>query len=311
MLSAAACLGHRRQISLAAEKLPSLSFKAEFRGQLTPRSIESADDFLIQAGPHRGFFFRLRCSTVEPSLLSEKLASLETHAAGAIYCAIPDYLFRGAYAEVLAMRGYKFWNYEPSTHEMIYYRWNNTTATDKVPDYATSIEGAGLLILSPDESKILLVHEYGNWVYPGGAGNKAELAIETASREAFEETGVSLDPAFKKSLLGGWNVASSRDNKINDHYLIFSGKALNEELHLDNVEISKAKWFSIVYLLPLLDKLDDGAGFQAVDFEGARFDSSMLFALRRYVRGHAIDVQQPSTSPSNDLSSNRRYMFFR
>ena len=31
-----------------------------------------------------------------------------------------------------------------------------------VPCYATSIEGVGALVLSPDEKKVLLVWEYGN-----------------------------------------------------------------------------------------------------------------------------------------------------
>ena len=44
----------------------------------------------------------------------------------------------------------------------MYYRWNGDAAHDMVPAYSTSIEGGGL-VLSPDESKVLLIWEYGNW----------------------------------------------------------------------------------------------------------------------------------------------------
>ncbi len=37
-----------------------------------------------------------------------------------------------------------------------------------MPSYATSIEGGGMIVLSPDETKVLLVHELGRWVFPGG-----------------------------------------------------------------------------------------------------------------------------------------------
>ncbi len=47
-----------------------------------------------------------------------------------------------------------FQNHEPSTHELIYYRWSDPKRPDMVPPYATSIEGGGLIVLSPDESKV-------------------------------------------------------------------------------------------------------------------------------------------------------------
>jgi hypothetical protein len=45
-------------------------------------------------------------------------------------------------------------NHEPTTRELIYYRWSDPKRPDMVPPYATSIEGGGLIVLSPDESKV-------------------------------------------------------------------------------------------------------------------------------------------------------------
>ena len=55
---------------------------------------------------------------------------------------------------------------------------------------------AGLLALSPDESRVLLQHrawwshQGGTWALPGGARDSHESAADAALREAFEETGL-------------------------------------------------------------------------------------------------------------------------
>jgi 8-oxo-dGTP pyrophosphatase MutT (NUDIX family) len=171
---------------------------------------------------------------------------------GALYCAIPDILFRGAYAEVLRIRGYKFWNHEATTSEFIYYRWCNTASADRVPRYATSIEGGGLVVLSPDERRVLCVYEYGRWGCSGGAVEYSETSLQAALRESHEETGVQIDDSFPLYLAGGWNLAAARDNLINDHFLIYVSRALHEGFNLDQHEITDAKWVELDLLKPLL-----------------------------------------------------------
>ena len=57
-----------------------------------------------------------------------------------------------------------------------------------VPCYATSIEGVGALVLSPDpEKKVLLVWEYATGSHSCGAVDQGESILEAAGREAGEE----------------------------------------------------------------------------------------------------------------------------
>ena len=94
------------------------------------------------------------------------------------YACFPDTLFRPSYATILHTRQYRFWNYNSETSEFIYCKWTDPTHTDAIPPYATSIEGGGLLVLSPDETKLLMVHERGRWSFPGGAVDYNETSFE-------------------------------------------------------------------------------------------------------------------------------------
>ena len=49
--------------------------------------------------------------------------------------------------------------------------------------YATSIEGGGVMVLSPDEKKVMLVYEYGRYGRCGGAVNPGESTLQAALRE--------------------------------------------------------------------------------------------------------------------------------
>ena len=84
----------------------------------------------------------------------------------------------------------------------MYYRWNGDAAHDMVPAYSTSIEGVGGLVLSPDESKVLLIWEYGNWKPITGAVDDGESALTACRREMREECGVQMDEAFAPVFVG-------------------------------------------------------------------------------------------------------------
>jgi 8-oxo-dGTP pyrophosphatase MutT (NUDIX family) len=230
-------------------------FVPAYKVQLTPGDEPCDADFLAQAALHRGLFLRMRSDCVEPAALAALLEHREPQVAGALYCAIPETLFRGAYAHVLKARGYAFWNHEESSGELIYYRWCNTACASRVPRYATSIEGGGLIVLSPCETRTLCVYELGRWCFPGGAVEYDETSLEAAVRESREECGVELDDAFQLQLAGGWNIAAARDHRINDHFLIYVGRARSEALHLDEHEITEAKWVPLATLQPLMVRI--------------------------------------------------------
>lgn len=269
------------------------TFSPEFPVQLTPTAPDAGGkDFVVQAGPYNSLFVRLRSAAVTEDGLAAMLGHHEPSVRGALYCAIPEDVSRPQLFALLRRRGYAWWNYEPSTREFIFYRWCDASRPDMVPTYATSIEGAGLIVLSPDESKVLLVLEAGRWVFPGGAGDHNETSLETAVREAGEETGVQLDPAFAPLLVGGWNSAGYSDRKVNNHYLIFLSRARSEAIELDNVEITAARWVPIAQLQPAIDRLKEDETAWALDHDGQMYSTALLFAVRRYQRGQALNGRQ-------------------
>ena len=131
----------------------------------------------------------------------------------------------------------------------VYYRWLGDPAHDMVPGYATSIEGVGALVLSPDETKVLLVWEYGSWKHVGGAIDEGESVLTTLARECREEVGIELDAAFAPVSVGGWQISRARDDVVNDNFRAFVVRAASEEVHCDMNEISQAKWFDAKELL--------------------------------------------------------------
>jgi hypothetical protein len=57
----------------------------------------------------RSRFVRVRSQGVDEAGLAAVLNEYESHAKGAVYCAVPDHLFRGEFADLLRKRGYAFW----------------------------------------------------------------------------------------------------------------------------------------------------------------------------------------------------------
>merc|ERR1712232_94988 len=134
---------------------------------------------------------------------------------------------------------------------------------DMVPSYGTSIEGCGVTILSPDESEVLLVWEYGAWETVSGAVDPGESFLQGGKREAREEAGVTIDDAFSPVLVGGYNKGRARDGIINDNFHAVVMRAKTKKLELDGVEIELAHWFNIDELL----KSFDGGASGRIEFE--------------------------------------------
>eukprot|EP00808_Paulinella_micropora_P012442 g81919.t1 len=286
------------------------SFKSEFRVQLIP-SLPSGTDSsvhaILQQGPYRSWWLRVRswpgyeeksALMANPMhcvhILTGLLERLEKKGKGAVYVCVPDELIVQGVAALLKARGYRFYTHIAETGELVYYRWQGK-GHDMVPHFATSIEGGGLVLLSQDESKVLVVMEHDRWTFPGGATGLNETTFETAEREAFEEAGVRLDQKAKVWLVGGWNVAGSRERVINDHYLIYIGKAASEDIRVDGREIKEAKWIEVSQLLEALDQGKPHPEVpRSIEFRGVVYARSLLHAVRRWHQGKAFELVRTS-----------------
>jgi 8-oxo-dGTP pyrophosphatase MutT (NUDIX family) len=156
------------------------------------------------------------------------------------------------YFSLLDTFQFNFYKFENDIYT--YYLWIDKSITDKVPPYTTSSEGVGALIFSPDQLEILLVEEWGHWKFVSGNVDSGENIIDTLKREIKEEVGLEIEKDIQ--LIGGWQINKSSGN-INDNFHCFKVVATSFEFKIDGVEIKKAKWFSIDYLLQEISVLDD------------------------------------------------------
>jgi len=263
-----------------ADALDELQFKAKFRGQLSPELppasasetavVRDASGISWQRGAYGSWWLRLGGSVARglPTVPQLNAALDEAIERGkvskvAVYVGVHELDAEPGVTALLRARGFKYHHFAPNepqpktdaggsgygVGEHIYYRWLGNPAHDMVPSYATSIEGVGALVLSPDEKKVLLIWEYGNWKPVSGAVDEGESILFTLAREASEEVDVKLDHSFAPVSVGGWQCARARDARINDNFHAFVVRAVNEELTLDDCEVSSARWFDTATLL--------------------------------------------------------------
>ncbi len=263
--------------ALRAAVLPpdGLAFERKYIGELTPpmpgvlaasesRSVER-DGIVWQRGPYNSWWLRLAADAGADSIRDAVDGALEAaaSAASAVYVSFPERRV-SAYpllSELLHERGFSFHHYQPAGSppladaekdgggQFIYYRWCGDPEHDMVPSYATSIEGVGGLLLSPDESKVLLIWEYENWKVPSGAVDPAESKITALRRELREEVSAELDDGFLPVYLGGWQIARARDKLVNDNFSAFVVRAKSEAFAVDGNEVVDARWFDCADLV--------------------------------------------------------------
>ena len=109
-----------------------------------------------------------------------------------------------------------------------------------VPPYSTAYEGVHALVLSPDETQVLLCWEggaRGKWASPGGHFNESESLVEAVIREINEEVGVEIDLSAGVKLLGGHQTARSRDNHVNSVHKLVALRAASLEMTIDQVNV--------------------------------------------------------------------------
>ena len=180
--------------------------------------------------------------------------------------------------------------------QYVYYFWNVPNVEDKVPEYATSIEGAGALILSPDEAQVLLVWEYGKWKAVTGAVKSGDLNLDTMLREVEEEVQVKLDHSFEPKYLGGWNFTKARMNKINDNFSCYVVRAASKEFQVDEFEIHKAQWFDVSYLLSIINNSSNISGTDdltsaSLKADNTAFSYAGLIFLGNYVNKRYLSIR--------------------
>lgn len=218
----------------------------------------------------------IKAENCDPVVLREVIWKEEdNNQKGAIWCFVDknDHLnFR-----LLTNLNYNFHHYNPETKQFAYYKWNNPTVSDAVPEYATAIGGACAMILNDDESKVLFVYEesYGKkwWKFMSGGVNNSELSIECLLRELVEELNIKLDTVPIK-LVGGYNQKAARYNRINDYFFTFViNISEKSEIKVDGIEVLKTKWVDV-------NKVISG---EIVELDGVALNKFNVDSLRKYV----------------------------
>ena len=268
------------------------AYRQSFRGQLKPILPPMSEAAaVIQRGPYASQWVRVRQSGLSSAELKELMAQEEKSCSGALYLCIPQQLLPSVASELLPTvlaNSYTFHHHDRHTDEFVWYKWCHPERHDCVPSYATAIGGAGALPISPDSRSVLLVKEYGVWSRAGGSVDPGESALSAAQREVFEETGLQLDDSFHPLFALGGNQAKSRDQIINDQFVLFVFRAQNQDVKLEQ-EVSEARWFDISSLATAWDqfraqrKEDKLPSTLAVD--GEFFSAFVLEGLSRFLKG--------------------------
>lgn len=249
---------------------------------------------IFQPGPYRSIWFRIRSDvSLDDDHFSLVLDNLIANCPAALYLMIAQEKAL-LVAQVLAKQ-FKFHHFDGPSESLVYYRWLNTQIADRVPGWATAIEGSMTLPLSADRTRVLLVHEYGQWKGPGGAVDAGEHALTTAKRELFEETNLKLNDDEPILYLGGLSQARARDNFVNDRFAVFAAVVANEnELKLDQQEILKARWFSLEFLLDLEQQLTKQRQSKlstnnTLKIDGEQYSALTLRCLRNFSDGKTFN----------------------
>ncbi|CAH6419609.1 Hypothetical protein KVN_LOCUS8 [uncultured virus] len=182
---------------------------------------------------------------------------------------------------------YKFRAYDNSYYQ--YYKWLLVDVEDKVHPYATSTSGCSVMILSPDESSVLFVHETNYWKFVTGSNNFKELTVNTAIREMFEEVGLNIDENFEIKVIGIWNIGGRSGGKINDNNTCYLVKSKSLDFKIDEFEVEQAKWISIKELQNIIEianqniKSNDPANWSYVKYNNENYGYPYLLWIKNWL----------------------------
>jgi len=232
--------------------------------------------------------------------------ALQKNQQGAIYVSIHEtqlHLFLPTLLQMTTSQAnnsnkplFKFHRY--LNNHYTYYTWNNSRIEDKVPDFASSIEGVQGFILSPDEQEVLLVKEHNMWKGISGAIKSGDGLVESLVREAQEEVGVKIDlQGFEPRFVGAYHTAKSRYGVINNNFHCMVVRAVERSFTVDNVEIFEAQWFKISGLQQIVAQCVGGAqGVLKNKREYKGFSAIDLIWLYNYSLGKYYHAKQVSAT---------------
>ena len=173
-------------------------------------------------------------------------------AQAAIYLEVPLGEDR-TFPRLLRRFEFKFHHFNQETEAMVFYRWNGS-GPDKVPEYATSIEGGCAMVVDETGQMVLLVKEPGRgWKFVSEAVHSGELKLEAFFRGMLEELN-ELFPSGKRVALkdlpirkiAGYNQSCAREGKINDSFDIYLvTMPLEAQLTPDGDEVTEFKWVTL------------------------------------------------------------------
>lgn len=91
---------------------------------------------------------------------------------------------------------------------------------------------------------LLLKHHNGHWAFAKGHPEKGEKKIETALREAYEETGLKKIVLISKKILLDeyYSYNKNESVRINKYVEYFIGESKKTKIKIDGKEIVNYKW---------------------------------------------------------------------
>ncbi len=277
-------------------------------GEITPLLPHLAKrvkyDVVVQEGWFGSYWVRPCTGRLTAEILETLLNECEGKAKGAVYAALPDALMAAddrngrEWLSVVLERGYNHHHFHRATSEICYYQWFGD-GPDVVPTYATSIEGGGALVISPNGKEVLLARNRSwkdsHWARVGGAVNFGESCLDAAIREVIEETQVTVDKSVPPRLLLCYNREKARDGLVNDHFMMFAVQAASKDMRPDKRELLAAQWFDIGTLvdawkgatagLDEAENLPKSIDVPAVGGDATMFGGMELLALSRWADG--------------------------
>lgn len=168
----------------------------------------------------------------------------ESHKSGAVFLNVHQDVISHFFDSILKS-GFQFHHHLNGIYT--FYRWQKPNVEDKVPPFATSIGGVGVLLLSPDEQSVLMVYEYSKWKFVTGTVECNESILDAARREVKQEVGIMVadDAIFAPRWIGGYHGYGIRDSLINDNFHVVALKSSTWDIQPDGEEIKQAKWMPI------------------------------------------------------------------
>jgi len=335
-----------RENAFNGQILPPRPSPAELAASETPLGpLVSHKGVVLQGGPHRSIFLRAGCvARYQWVQMWNTLRQLITHyldgeitmfkkrreeggdpyKSKIIYVVVSLRAMQAIDFGWLYKHGFTFHHYREAGHgdtdpdsadanpEYVYKCFpGRDYQDDPVPAYATSIEGAFALILSPDGTKVLLVWERQSWSCPGGTVNIGESKVEAVAREVNEEVGVVVDDSMPMEYLGGYSQGRARDNLVNDNFAAFAVRVKSEEIKVDRKEIFLAKWFDCRRLVEAwrakgheMTKRVEGLSVPELDDpERNRVNGSALQWMESYVEGRGLTVKVKQSQQGNKTAT--------